>query len=129
MGNSGSFHHASALAAAFGLTACASSVMGGFVGQPVQNAVVKYGQPASAFDMGDGRRAFQWVIESSFTTPTTVRSTGIATPIGGSVLWTQNTQITGGQPVTSKCAYTMFGRWNGSAWVIEGFQKPPLSCE
>lgn len=117
--------------AALALTGCASSIMQGFVGQSVQEAMVRYGPPANVFDMGDGRRAFQWVMTQSYVMPTNVTNTGNAYGIGNSVYWTQNTQITGGQPITNQCAYTLFGRWNESAkqWVVEGFVKPKFSCE
>lgn len=111
------------------LVGCASSIMDGFVGQPVQQAMVKYGPPANAFDMGDGRRAFQWSMTSTGQMPTYVSNSGTATPVGNSVWWTQNTQISGGGTTTRECLYTLYGRWNGSAWVIEGFEKPRLLCE
>ncbi len=113
------------------LSACASSIMKGFVGQPLQQAMVKYGPPLNAFDMGDGRRAFQWEMTSTYVTPTRASTTGNAYGIGNSVYWTQNTQITGGVPITNKCAYTLYGRWSDMAksWIIEGFEKPSLMCE
>lgn len=131
MGNTSRVYHACAIAGAVLLSGCASSVMGGFVGQPVQQAMVKYGTPSNAFDMGDGRRAFQWVMQSTYVTPTVATNTGNAFGYGNSVSWTQNTTITGGQPITSKCAYTLYGRWSETAksWIVEGFEKPPLLCE
>lgn len=131
MGHSNRVHLARALAGALFLTGCASSVMNGFVGKPVQSAMVKYGPPVNAFDMGDGRRAFQWVMRSTYTTPVTATNSGTAIPMGSSVYWSQNTQISGGQPITNECAYTLYGRWSESAntWMIEGFEKPRLMCE
>lgn len=119
------------LIAALTLTACASQIMQGYVGQPVQQVMVKYGTPISAFDMGDGRRAFQWRIGHSYTPPTTVTNSGTAYPIGNSVWWTQSTQISGGQPITGSCIYTLYGRWSASAnaWLIDSYEKPPLMCE
>ncbi len=113
------------------LSGCASSIMGGFVGKPLQQVMVRYGPPANAFDMGDGRRAFQWVMSSTYVTPTYATNTGNASVYGNSVMWTQNTQITGGVPITNTCAYTMYGRWSESTktWVMEGYEKPKLLCE
>ena len=113
------------------LSACASSIMEGFVGQPVQSAMVKYGPPQNAFDMGDGRRAFQWEMTSSYTTPINVQNSGNVTAVGNTAWWTQNTQITGGQTVSGKCLYTMYGRWSddSKSWILEGFEKPRLMCE
>lgn len=120
-----------AIAAAVALTGCASQIMSGFVGQPLQQAMVKYGPPSNAFDMPDGRRAFQWAMSSTYVTPTYSTTTGNAYGYGNSVNWQTNTQITGGVPITSKCAYTLYGRWSdgANAWIVEGFEKPSFACE
>jgi hypothetical protein len=120
------------IAAAFVmLSGCASTIMKNYVGQPLQIPMLDYGTPANAFDMPDGSRAFQWVLSSTYTPPVTATNTGNAYAVGNSVLWTQRTQINGGQPITSQCAYTMFARWDDAqnAWVITGFRKPKLMCE
>lgn len=116
---------------ALALSGCASSVMNGFVGKSVQDVMVQYGPPTNAFDMGDGRRAFQWAMTNSYVTPVTSTTTGNAYATGSNVRWMQNTQISGGVPITNTCAYTMFGRWSDTAstWVMESFQKPKLACE
>lgn len=116
-------------AIALSVAGCASSVMNGFVGQPVQQVMVKYGPPTNAFDMGDGRRAFQWSMKSSYTAPTSARTTGQAMPVGNAVWWTQNTTISGGGTSTGECLYTLYGRWSGSAWRIEAYEKPKFLCE
>lgn len=119
------------LALAMALTGCASSIMNGFVGKSVQEVMVRYGPPSNAFDMGDGRRAFQWEMTSSYVTPVTATTTGNAYAYGRNVAWTENTQISGGVPVSNTCAYTMFGRWSDTskAWIMESYQKPKLMCE
>lgn len=119
------------IALALAVGGCASTVMKGYVGQPLQAAMVDYGPPESAFDMGDGRRAFQWSMTSSGQAPTYVTNTGRAVPVGNSVWWTQNTQISGGGTVTSKCLYTLYARWDdgSSSWRVEGFEKPRFMCE
>lgn len=131
MGYARTLYHASAVAAALAVTGCASSIMGGYMGEPVQSAMVKYGPPQAAFDMGDGRRAFQWSMDQSYTTPTTVNNQGNANVYGNSVWWTEKTQISGGQTLNSTCNYTMYGRWSESAnaWILESFEKPRLMCE
>ena len=105
--------------------------MKGYVGQSLQQVMVKRGAPANAFDMGDGRRAFQWVITQTYVAPVNVQNSGNAYSFGNSVNWSQNTQITGGQPITNACAYTMYGRWNEDRkiWLMEGFEKPNFNCE
>ena len=64
------------------LTGCASQIMQGYVGKDVREVMLDYGAPANAFDMGDGRRAFQWVIGSSYTTPVSAKTTGNVNAIG-----------------------------------------------
>lgn len=105
--------------------------MEGYVGQPLQEAMVDYGPPVTAFDMGDGRRAFQWVMTSTRQRPTYIQNSGAAVPVGNSVWWTQNTQISGGGVSTRECAYTLYGLWDDSAnvWRVTGFEKPSLLCE
>jgi hypothetical protein len=93
--------------------------------------MVDYGPPANAFDMGDGRRAFQWVIGSSYTIPVTAHTTGMVNSYGPNSWVSTNTTITGGQTINSKCLYTLFGKWNdlSNGWVITEFRKPNLMCE
>ena len=110
---------------------CASQVMKGYVGQPIQAVMAERGPPAGAFDMPDGRRAFQWSLSRSYVMPTMATNIGQAYPIGNSVWWQQNTQISGGQRIGGTCIYTLFARWNdgANAWIIDGFQKPLRACE
>lgn len=119
------------IAAALLVAGCATDVMRGYMGQPVQMAVVDYGNPVNAFDMPDGSRAFQWVIGQSGVTPTNIRETGLQSPSGGQIWWSQNTTITGGQPYSNECTYTMFARWDQArnAWILESFKKPALMCQ
>lgn len=116
---------------ALALNGCAEQIMKGYVGRPLQAAMVDYGPPSNAFDMGDGRRAFQWEMTNSYTAPTFVQNRGNVTPIGNSVWWTQNTQIIGGGTSTSKCLYTLYARWDQAAnvWRVEGIEKPRLECQ
>ncbi|PZO54906.1 MAG: hypothetical protein DCF16_04190 [Alphaproteobacteria bacterium] len=102
-----------------------------YVGETLQEAMIDYGPPTNAFDMPDGSRAFQWVMNSTFVTPTTITNSGTVRPTGYSATWTQNTQITGGQPITSTCAYTMIARWDDArnAWVFTEYRRPRTLCE
>ena len=112
-------------------TGCASQIMKSYIGKDVREAILDYGAPANALDMGDGRRAFQWVINSSYKTPTTANTTGSASTIGSTTWVNSNTTITGGQTINSSCLYTLFGRWNeeSNSWIIVDFKKPKLMCE
>lgn len=115
------------------LTGCvsASGVMKGFVGQPIQKAMVKYGPPTNAFDMPDGTRAFQWVMTDTYNAPAYATNTGSVQGYGNAAYWQQNTTIVGGGPVTSKCPYTLYANWSdaGNAWMISSYEKPSFMCE
>lgn len=113
------------------LTGCASQIMQSYVGKDVREVMLDYGPPANAFDMGDGRRAFQWITNSSYTTPAYATTTGTATNYGYSSWVTTNTQIHGGQTINSSCIYTLFARWNEAreGWTIVDFKKPKFMCE
>jgi hypothetical protein len=113
------------------ITSCASQIMQGYVGKDMREVMLDYGPPANAFDMGDGRRAFQWVMNSSYTTPTYATTTGNVNSVGNSAWFNSNTQIHGGQTYTQRCAYTLFGRWDEGrqGWTVIGFKQPKLMCE
>ncbi len=115
----------------FVLGGCASQIMESYVGKDVREVMLDYGPPANAFDMGDGRRAFQWVIGSSYTTPVSATTTGSVNTYGSTSWVNSNTTITGGQTINSKCVYTLFGQWNEDrkGWLITDFKKPNLMCE
>ncbi len=133
------------------ISGCASKIMEGYIGKDVRMAVIDYGSPANAFDLGDGTRVFQWVMHKSYTTPTYVSSTGTATTTGSmygnsygygntrrynanynATTWLNtNTVISGGQTIHSKCIYTIFAKWSQSrkSWIITSYKKPSLMCE
>ncbi len=129
------------------LTGCASQIMQSYVGKDIREIILDYGHPSNAMDMGDGRRAFQWVIGKSYVTPVSVNTngtvnthgTGNMNAIGNTLTHTynktswvnSNTTISGGQLINSKCVYTLFARWNKdfNSWHITDFRKPKLMCE
>ena len=124
-----------AVAVAATLAGCvtASQVLQGYMGRPIQDAVVDYGPPANVFDMGDGRRAFQWSMTRSYQMPTTTQTNvNVYAPPGGAFInGTATSRTTGGQVVESTCLYTAFASWDASrnAWIVVGFQKPRWTCE
>ncbi|MDQ1337843.1 MAG: hypothetical protein QG617_810 [Campylobacterota bacterium] len=113
------------------MSGCASQIMKSYIGKDVREAIVDHGAPANAFDMGDGRRAFQWTIGHSYTMPVTATTSGSVNTYGSNSFVNSNTVITGGQTINSKCVYTLFGRWNGEkqGWFITDIKKPNLMCE
>ena len=117
--------------AALALAGCASDVMRGYMGKPMQEAMIDYGPPSNAFDMPDGRRAFQWVMSETVIAPTTVNANGSVRMAGNAAWYNSNATISGGQPITSTCAYTMIAHWDAArnAWIFDEFRKPSFMCE
>jgi len=113
------------------LTGCASQIMQSYIGKDIREVVVDYGPPTNAFDMGDGRRAFQWEQGRSRTSPTNVSTTGTVDVHGNSAWINSNSTITGGNTTYSKCVYTMFANWNSVAngWYVINFKEPSLRCQ
>jgi hypothetical protein len=117
------------------LSGCASQIMQSYVGQPVQNVMLDYGPPQNAIDMPDKTRVFQWVMNSSYTTPVQVNTHGTGSAYGygnhASVWMTSNSTITGGQTINSQCVYSLFTRWdeNTKSYYVTGFKKPDIMCE
>ena len=117
--------------AALALTSCATGIMEGFVGQPLQAGIARYGPPEIVFDMPDGRRAFQWRMESQITTPVqTYGNANIYAPPGAFASVNYNQTTFGGQTSSQVCRYTMYARWQAAqnAWIFESFEKPTLMC-
>lgn len=78
----------------------------------------------NAFDMGDGRRAFQWRIGGgSFVTPQT--TTGTVSMIGNTAYL--NATTIGGEVVSSSgCLVTYFARRDAArdAWIVQDISFP-----
>ena len=76
--------------------------------------MLDYGPPINTFDMGNGKRAFQWIMNNSYTTPSYAQTNGSATTAGlvtnsntvNYQTWISlNTVITGGQTINNQCVY------------------------
>lgn len=107
-------------------TGCATVTMSGYVGKPLTDVVMDYGPPANYVDLPDGRRAFQWAMTKSHTTPVSVSTTAYRN--GPSA--TAYTTASGGQLITTGCIYTLIARWGpvSNAWIIDGYRTPSLAC-
>ncbi len=110
------------LVAATFMVGCASDIMQGMVGKDVTEVIAERGPPMNVFDMPDGRKAFQWKIDSTYMMPsnTTVTAYGnTATAI-----------TTGGGMFDSTCFYTLYGKPNPQkSYTVVGFQPPNAMCE
>lgn len=114
------------------LMQCASSIMKSYEGKTIADVVIDYGPPINAFDMGDGRRAFQWNIQSSYTVPGHVSTVGT----GSRGFYTSTSVVSPPTVINQSCNYTMFATRNSSgaqdspaAWTVVGYAPPKLACE
>ena len=109
------------------LTACASEVMGTYIGKSISEPMMDYGRPTNVYDLEGNRRAFQWIMNQSGTYPITTPSYGTIYGTGG---WaTVTTSSTTYVPYSQTCAYTLTATKSGDDWIVDGFRKPTLGCE
>jgi len=105
-----------------------------YIGQDVQEVVADYGYPNVAFDMGNGRRDFQWTMSMSSSMPAQSISTGALTnpadQFNPDLEMTTIIPTYGGQPVASECSYTMITQWDDTRkiWTVTGYQEPTSGC-
>jgi len=113
------------------LFGCASQIMQAYIGKSLTEPIFDYGPPESAFDMGDGRRAFIWNITSESYIP---RNSTINASVIGNQLYA-STYTTGGYVASNQCAYVLFAKRTNNAvegpaaWTVVGFRPPRLGCE
>lgn len=107
---------------------CASTHMKQYIGKDIREVVIDSGPPINAFDMGDGRRVFQFRWGGgTYTVPQTTTVTGSATAIGNSAWYSGTAITTGGGVVSSEgCILTYFASWDESkkAWIVVEYRVP-----
>jgi len=110
------------------ISGCASTHMNQYLGKDVREIIIDNGPPINAFDMGDGRRAFQFRWGGgTFVMPQTTSVTGSATSIGNTAWYSGSAITSGGGTVTSEgCVLTYFARWNEmqNAWIVTEYRVP-----
>ena len=118
-------------ASAMTISGCATPILKSFVGGDVTNIVARYGPPVNAYDVpGERRRAFQWTMNNSYTSPTTVHTTGSASQIGSTSWLSTTSTVQGGRTSNWTCIYTVYAEPNASgSWTVVSFEPPPLQCE
>lgn len=114
-------------------TACASQIMQGYVGKDIKEVMLTYGPPINEIDMGKGKRAFQWSITQSYSTPAIINqnSAGSASVYGNQIYASGRTTsyITPSNTNTRNCFYTLFAEKQKSGWIVTGFKQPEFMCE
>ena len=112
------------LATAILLTACVSTHMKQYVGRDIREVMVDGGEPANVFDMGDGRRAFQFYWGGgTFAVPQTTTTTG---SVVGNSVYLSSTTLPGGVVHSPGCLITYFARYDdgGDAWIVSDIAYP-----
>ena len=100
--------------------------MQNFVGKDVSQVVAQYGPPVNVYDAPDGRKAFQWQLNSAVVMPNT--TTYNAYNNGNMTTGTATTS--GGYLGTNTCFYTLYAVPAGeNRWTVTGFEPPRLACE
>ena len=107
------------------LTACASTVMKGYIGAPITSVMLDYGPPDNIYSMGPGQQAYQWRKNKTQV---------VAGSSSGEVRSTRHGERyevseTPGYVERINCFYTFYTRNSGSEWYVTSFRQPSLECE
>ncbi|MBY8821946.1 hypothetical protein [Sphingomonas colocasiae] len=109
------------------LAGCSADIMRGYVGRPPEAVMARYGPPVDVRDLPGGRRAYQWLEESTVTafgaTTTTVEEKGRRRP-----RQEITTEFAPSTTETQRCFYTFYARRAAEGWLIDGFEKPASGC-
>ena len=110
------------------LSGCVSTYMKAFIGKDIREVMMTEGPPINAFDLGDGRRAFQYKFGGgAIVTPQVSSTTGSATTVGNSV-WLEQRTIT--QPAaiieSEGCLISYIAEFSPakSAWTVVDIRYP-----
>ncbi|TWX63190.1 hypothetical protein [Colwellia sp. C1TZA3] len=110
------------------LIGCASSHMKQYLNKDVREVAIDNGPPMNAFDMGDGRRVFQWRWGGgTYVIPETNNLSGNVTVSGNTAWYSATTIKTGGGTVSSMgCVLSYFAFWDKekNAWVVKDYRVP-----
>jgi hypothetical protein len=114
-----------AAAATVFLVGCASDVMKGYIGQPVESVIIDYGPPTAVLELGHGERAYQW---------RKISTNVVAGSTSGEIRDTQRgtryeETMTPGYVEERECFYTFYARASGGRWYVTNFRQPKLECE
>jgi len=110
-------------------TGCtASSHMKQYVAKDIREIIIDSGQPENAFDLGDGRRVFQFRWGGgSYVVPQTTSYTGNINTIGNNTWLSGKAITTGGGIVTSEgCLLSYIAKWNENrnGWIVDEIRVP-----
>ena len=110
------------------LASCVSTHMKQFIGKDIHYVMVDSGAPVNEFDMGDGRRAYQfyWGGGTMVLPQTTTQQGSVS--VTGSTGQFNSTTVTnpGGVFSSPGCLITYFARQNKETggWIVEDISYP-----
>lgn len=114
--------------ASLALSGCVSTHMKTFIGKDIREVMLTEGLPMNAFDLSDGRRAFQYKFGGGvFTAPQVSNTTTSATGVGNSV-WLDQRTIT--QPAaildSPGCLISYIAEFtpSKSSWIVIDIRYP-----
>lgn len=110
------------------LLGCVSTHMKQFIGKDIRQVIVNSGMPVNEFDMGDGRRAYQFYWGGgTMTLPQTATQQGSVNVVGNTGYFNATTVTSPGGTFSSQgCLITYFARQNKEteAWIVESINYP-----
>jgi hypothetical protein len=111
------------LVVAFGLAACVSQEMAGYVGKDITEVFITQGRPVDEFDLPDGNRAFQFYLGGG-AIPIPSTSTTTITVVGNQAI--ANSQgFNGGVAYSKGCLVTYIGTPNErKSWTVTAYHYP-----
>lgn len=114
------------LLAFFALSACATDIMQGYVGKSVQEPILDYGPPTNVVELDDGRRGYQWQMNSSGVIPMSTPTS--STVFSGGQMAVVNSTSTTYLPYSQDCLYTLTAVKQGDIYIVDGFRQPSFDC-
>jgi hypothetical protein len=129
------------------LAGCASQIMQSYVGKDIREVEMDYGPPSNIIELGNGKRAYQLVRNSTYVGPssttTTTHSSGMSTLRGniepdryrGNISTsgrTHSTSFNSGSVISEEsCVYTLIASYQKAqkAWIVESYRQPSFMCD
>jgi hypothetical protein len=104
-----------------------------YVGEDIQKVVADIGYPKVAYDMEEGRRDFQWIMESSTVHSYEISIGALTEPekqFDPDIKLESITPMFDSKAMTSECLLTMMTRWDKDtkSWVVIDYQQPTSGC-
>jgi hypothetical protein len=113
---------------AFMLSGCVSTHMKAFIGKDIREVMLTEGPPINAFDLSEGRRAFQYRFGGgTFVTPQVSNTATSATVVGNSVWLDQRTITQPAAIVESQgCVISYIAEFDQkkSSWTVVDIRYP-----